>query len=67
MLPTKFDYWINAEAAVFWYQMEDATAIPASIIEERNDMREIALNSIMSNFDMVSRSEPHFGGGVSGN
>ena len=62
LLPTKFDYFINAEARVEWYMMEDSNAVPVSVIEERNDMREIALSSILSNFDTFSQSERHFGG-----
>jgi len=62
LLPTKYDYFINAEARVEWYMMEDSNNVPPSVIEERNDMREIALGALLSNFDTFSQSERHFGG-----
>ncbi len=60
LLPTKFDYWIIAEAKVEWYAMEDAQAIPQSEKDERDDKRAIALDSIHSGFDTYTQSGRHF-------
>jgi hypothetical protein len=63
LIPTRYDDWIYKEARVLWYMNEDIQSVPAVVISERDDARELYINDIMSNFDLVSQSKSHFGGG----
>ena len=62
LIPTKYDDWIYSEAKVLWYQMEDPsnTASIQIAIAERNDKRQIYINDVMSQFDLVSEGESHW-------
>ena len=51
LLPTRYDYWIIAEAAVWWFKMEDPNSVPQIIIVDRDDARGGALDSILSSYD----------------
>ena len=63
LIPSKYDDWIYKEARVLWYMNEDIQSVPQVAITERDDARELYINDAMSNFDLVSQSKPHFGGG----
>ena len=55
LIPTRYDYWIVAEAKVKWAEMEDPSAVPALYISERDDQRQTALSSIFSGYDQASQ------------
>lgn len=61
LLPTQYDYWILAEAMVWWFKMEDANSVPVAITQERDDIRQNAMNAVMSGFDTAFQSASHFG------
>lgn len=56
LIPTRYDRWVVAEAKVFWFGMEDQTAVPQLIKEERNQTRQIAIDSIMTGYDEILQS-----------
>lgn len=60
LLPTHYDYWIIDEAKVNWFEMEDPQSVPAVIIADRNDSREIATNAIMSAYDQAYQADSHW-------
>ena len=55
LLPTRYDYWIVAEAKVKWAEMEDPASVPELFISERNDQRVTAMASIFSGYDETSQ------------
>ena len=61
LIPSKYNYWIYAEAEVQWYKMEDPNAVPAIVISERDRMQEIALKDILSAFNENNVAESVFG------
>ena len=60
LLPQQYDYWIIAEARVFWAMMQDATQVPEWFVTERNDARQNATNAILSGYDMELEGESHW-------
>lgn len=60
LLPTRYDYWIIAEAKVIWFEMEDPTAVPALIIAERDNKRQIGMESVVDTHDTILQSRSHF-------
>lgn len=64
LLPSKYDYWIISEAKVIWLLMEDPgnNATLLAFKSDRDDARAIAVNDIMSNFDMVPEPLSHWDG-----
>lgn len=56
LFPTHYDGWVIAEAMVEWHKMEDPTAVPPLIIEERDDARKIALGGIFTAYDYSLQS-----------
>lgn len=51
LLPSKYNYWIYAEAEVEWYKMQDPYNIPQIVLTERQRCYDIALQDIMSAFN----------------
>lgn len=60
LLPTHYDYWIIAEAMVWWAKMENPEEIPPVFLTDREDARNKAVNAIMSGFDLELESESHW-------
>lgn len=61
LLPSKYNYWIYAEAEVEWYKMQDPYNIPQIVITERQRCYDIALADIMSGFNENLQAETIFG------
>lgn len=66
LIPNKYDDWIYCEARVLWLMMEDPsnTAAIALATSLRDDAREIYINDVMSDFDLVLLSESHWSSNV---
>jgi hypothetical protein len=60
LIPTQYDGWIIQEAKVKWYEMEDPTSVPPLIISERDDIRQISLDAILTGFDYERQAASHF-------
>lgn len=60
LLPSKYNYWIYAEAEVEWYKMQDPYNIPQIVITERQRCYDIALADIMSGFNENLQAESIF-------
>lgn len=60
LLPSKYNYWIYAEAEVEWYKMQDPYNIPQIVLTERQRCYDIALADIMSGFNENLESEGIF-------
>lgn len=63
LLPEHYDYWIIAEAMVWWGKMENPGEIPPIFISDRDDARNKAVNAIMSGYDMDLEAESHWNEG----
>lgn len=61
LLPSKYNYWIYAEAEVEWYKMQDAYNIPQIVLTERQRCYDIAMRDIMSGFNENLQAESIFG------
>ena len=60
LIPTQYDAWIIAEAKVKFYEMEDPTSVPPLVISERNDARQIGIDSVLTGYDIIRVAESHF-------
>lgn len=61
LIPSKYNYWILAEAMVEWKIMEDPNAVPAILLSERDKVRDIAMMDILSEYNKVIVSDSHWG------
>lgn len=61
LLPSKYNYWIYAEAEVEWYKMIDANAVPQIVLAERERCEKIAMNDIFSGFNDNTVNDSIFG------
>ncbi len=61
-VPSKFNYWIFAEARVFWQIMEDRTDVASlNMLQAHAErIRATALNDVFAEFDMSLGSDAHF-------
>ena len=66
-LPSKFNYWIYAEAHICWQRMQDIgdTASLQNIVAIAEDARTSALEDIRSEFDSIDVSDSNFATGDS--
>ena len=60
LLPEQFDGFVIAEATVFWYKMEDPNSIPIVVISERDSVRQISIDTIMTGYDHPRVAASHF-------
>jgi hypothetical protein len=61
LLPSKYNYWIYAEAEVEWYKMQDPYNIPQIVLTERQRCEELATKDIYSGFNENYVSDSIFG------
>lgn len=61
LIPSKYNYWILAEAAVEWYAMQDAYNVPQIVLAERDRNKDIAMGDLMSDFNKIIVADNHFG------
>lgn len=61
LLPSKYNYWIYAEAEVEWYKMQDPYNIPGIVLDERKRCEKIATEDIYSSFNENIVSETIWG------
>lgn len=61
-LPSKLDYWLLAEARVFWQLIEDASdqSKLGSYRTVAQECREVALEDLSSEYDLVEESDSHW-------
>mgnify|MGYP001579744789 CR=1 FL=1 len=60
LIPEQFDGWIIQEAKVKWYEMEDPNSIPIVVISERDSVRQISIDTIMTGYDHPRVAASHF-------
>ena len=62
LIPSKYDDWIYKEARVIWFQMEEPDNVAKNelAIKLRDDAREIYINDVMSEFDLISEAKSHW-------
>ena len=60
LIPEQYDGWIIQESKVKWYEMEDPTSVPPLVISERDGIRQIALDTILTGYDYERVSASHF-------
>ena len=61
LIPSKYNYWILAEAQVEWFKVEDPYNIPAIILSEREDKRAIGMKDVMAAFGEVLVADSYWG------
>lgn len=60
LIPSKYNYWIYAEAEVEFYKTLDPYNIPSIVLDERNRNREIAMADALSRFNEMIVSDSHW-------